>query len=95
MATFTELTGSANPFGGVNVGFRSAPTFADIDKDGDLDAFVGTDLGTIRYYQNNGGTFTELSGTANPLNGVGGITNSRPTFADIDKDGDLDAFVGS
>ncbi|MBD0311443.1 MAG: VCBS repeat-containing protein, partial [Microcoleus sp. T3-bin5] len=95
MATFTELTGSANPFNGVDVGFRSVPTFADIDKDGDLDAFVGTDLGTIRYYQNNGGTFTELSGTANPLNGVVGITNSRPTFADIDKDGDLDAFVGT
>ena len=34
MATFTELTGSANPFGGVDVGYRSTPTFADIDKDG-------------------------------------------------------------
>ncbi|MEG4217753.1 FG-GAP-like repeat-containing protein [Microcoleus sp. Pol14C6] len=97
MATFTELPG--NPFSSVDVGFRAAPTFADIDadidKDEDLDAFVGSESGTIRYYQNNGGTFTELSGTANPLNGVVGITNSRPTFADIDKDGDLDAFVGT
>jgi Ca2+-binding RTX toxin-like protein len=95
MATFTELTGSANRFSGVDVGYRSAPTFADIDSDGDLDAFVGTNTGPIRYYQNNGGTFTELTGTANPLNGVVGMTNSDPTFADIDSDGDLDAFVGS
>ncbi|MEG4633611.1 FG-GAP-like repeat-containing protein [Microcoleus sp. AR_TQ3_B6] len=95
MATFTEISGSANPFNSINVVFRAAPTFADIDKDGDLDAFVGTNLGTIRYYQNNGGTFTELSGTANPLNSVVGITNSCPTFADIDSDGDLDAFVGT
>jgi large repetitive protein len=70
MATFTELIGSANPFGSVDVGYRSAPTFADIDSDGDLDAFVGTNTGIIRYYQNNGGTFAELIGTANPLNGV-------------------------
>jgi hypothetical protein len=97
MATFTEISGSANPFSSINVTFRASPTFADIDNDGDLDAFVGTNTGsgTIRYYQNNGGTFTELTGTANPLSGVSVGSNSRPTFADIDKDGDLDAFVGS
>ena len=39
-AQFTLSTQSA-PFGLSDVGFDSAPTFADIDGDGDLDAFVG------------------------------------------------------
>ncbi len=38
---FTERTGAANPFNGVDVGYYSAPSFADLDGDGDLDAVVG------------------------------------------------------
>src|SRR6476661_8671554 len=93
--TFTQLSGTANPLNGVAVEYLSSPTFADIDSDGDLDAFVGSGYGIIRYYQNNGGTFTQISGTANPLNSVDVGYDSSPTFADIDSDGDLDAFVGA
>src|SRR6476661_1387047 len=93
--TFTQLSGTANPLNGVAVEYLSSPTFADIDSDGDLDAFVGSGYGIIRYYQNNGGTFTQISGTANPLNSVDVGYDSSPTFADIDSDGDLDAFIGS
>ncbi|WP_044169973.1 FG-GAP-like repeat-containing protein, partial [Kamptonema formosum] len=93
--TFTEVTGSDNPFDGVSVGSYSAPTFADIDGDGDLDAFVGQDKGTVSFYRNDGGTFTEVTGSDNPLNGVSVGSYSTPTFADIDGDGDLDAFVGA
>ncbi|NEQ73972.1 MAG: tandem-95 repeat protein, partial [Okeania sp. SIO2C9] len=94
MATFVEQTGTANPFDGVDVGFFSAPTFADIDGDGDLDAFIGEIDGIIKYFENDGsGNFTEVTGIDNPLDGVNGIESS-PTFADIDDDGDLDAFIG-
>ncbi|MEJ6479859.1 hypothetical protein N0Y54_00390, partial [Nostoc punctiforme UO1] len=34
------------------------------------------------------------TGTANPFNGFDVGSNSSPTFADIDGDGDLDAIVG-
>ncbi len=91
---FTATTGTDNPLNGVNVGSFSSPTFADVDGDGDLDAFIGEDSGNINYFENDGGTFTEITGAANPFNGVAVGSNSSPTFADVDGDGDLDAFIG-
>ena len=102
-ATFFVQTGPNNPLDGEDVGFFSAPTFVDIDGDGDLDAFIGEILGTLKYYQNNGSknipNFVEQTGSSNPLNNVkgggnGGFFFSTPSFADIDGDGDLDAFIG-
>ena len=55
---FTARTGAANPFNGVDVGTVSAPSFADLDGDGDLDAVVGEQDGTLRYFQNTGAGFT-------------------------------------
>ncbi|MBE9059359.1 VCBS repeat-containing protein, partial [Sphaerospermopsis sp. LEGE 08334] len=100
---YTEQTGTANPFDGIDVGYFSTPTFADIDGDGDLDAVVGEGFGTLKYYKNTGTAtnpiYTEQTGTANPFDGifVGSSSSSSPIFADIadiDGDGDLDAVVG-
>ena len=97
---FTEQTGNPNnPFDGVDVGSRSIPTFVDIDNDGDMDAFIGENNGTIKYYKNTGTNsvpvFTEQTGNpANPFNGVDVGMHSTPTFVDIDNDGDMDAFSG-
>ena len=44
-AQFTEQTGVNNPFNGVDVGKYSTPAFADIDNDGDFDAFIGEKYG--------------------------------------------------
>ena len=92
--TFTEVTGSDNPFDGVSVGSYSTPTFADIDSDGDLDAFIGESDGNINFYRNDSGTFTSVTGTGNPFNGTDVGSYHTPTLADIDGDGDLDAFIG-
>ena len=71
---FTERTGAANPFNGVDVGIGSAPTFADLDGDGDLDALVGEYDGILNYFENTGTAsapvFTERTGAANPFNGI-------------------------
>jgi len=95
---FTEVTGSGNPFNGVDVGLRSAPSFADLDGDGDLDAFIGESDGVINYYRNDGTVinpaFTLVTGSGNPFNGVDVGLRSTPSFADLDGDGDLDAFIG-
>jgi Ca2+-binding RTX toxin-like protein len=86
---FVELAGSANPFNGIDVGSSSAPSFIDLDSDGDLDLVVGE--GTLRVYLRDGnGRYTELTGSANPLNGISGT----PSFTDLDGDTDFDLVVG-
>lgn len=51
-AVFTERTGSANPFDGIDVGSFASPTLADVDGDRDLDVVVGGDGGTLAYFEN-------------------------------------------
>ena len=96
---FQQQTGSNNPFNGVDVGIDARPSFIDVDNDGDFDCFVGEYDGIINYYRNDGDAsgplFTFVAGVDNPLNGVDVGTESAPTFADIDNDGDLDSFIGS
>ena len=71
---FIERSDSLNPLNGVDVGWYSTPSFADLDGDGDLDAFIGEGDGTIKYFQNTGSAtspaFTQLNGSFNPLDGV-------------------------
>ena len=103
---YYENTGSAsspsfatpitNPFGLADVGSRSRPTFADVDGDGDLDAFVGENSGNFFYFENTGSASSPNFAT--PVTNPFGLTDvgyiSSPTFADIDNDGDLDLFSG-
>lgn len=96
--SFTEITGADNPFNNEDVGTHSAPTFVDIDADGDLDAFVGEYYGSVKYYENIGNSvspqFTERTADLNPLKDVRVDEVASPTFVDIDADGDFDAFIG-
>ena len=54
--TYEDRTGAASPFDGIDVGDRSAPVFADVDGDADIDLVVGGDddygNGALYYYEN-------------------------------------------
>jgi len=97
-SAFTRRIAGDNPLNGFDAGNLSAPTFIDIDADGDFDAFSGEKNGRIYFYQNTGTAqaplFVEQTGPANPLEGVNVNSFSAPSFVDIDADGDFDAFIG-
>src|SRR5688572_21102937 len=85
----------SDPFGLTDIGSFASPAFADIDGDGDLDAFVGAKDGDTRFFRNSGSAAAPafVSEASNfGLTDVGSY--ATPVFADIDGDGDLDAFVG-
>ncbi len=79
----------------VKIDYNSAPTFADIDLDGDMDAFVGTYDQDILYLQNDEGVFSLVTGDSDPFNGIDAGANEAIDFADFDGDGDLDALIGN
>ena len=88
---------TTNPFGLVDMGTFANPDFADIDGDGDLDAIISNELGNIRV-QLNTGSLTAPAFAARVTNPYGFVIS--PSFAaislvDIDRDGDLDAFIGN
>jgi len=80
-------------------GYYANPTFADVDKDGDLDLYVATTnsgYGAIEVYKNNGGVFThdaDFVVDGAPL--VIGYAYTSCAFADMDKDGNMDLYVAS
>lgn len=85
-------TAATNPFSLTDVGTNSRPFIIDLDGDGLLDVIAGEGGGDINFFKNGGTLETPSFETAvqNPygLNGSGG--NSSVSFADLDKDGDLD-----
>ncbi|WP_369177469.1 beta strand repeat-containing protein [Candidatus Thiodubiliella endoseptemdiera] len=95
---YEAKTGGNNPFNGIDVGYSSSPTLADIDGDGDLDLVVGESNGTLKYYQNTGTTsnpaYTAKTGGSNPFNGIDAGDSPSPTLVDIDGDGDLYLMMG-
>ncbi len=84
---------ATNPFSAIDVGYRSSPSFVDIDADGDMDLVVGNKYGDVATYLNNAGVFTAAS--TNPFDGIDIGEYSAPSFADIDTDGDMDLILGS
>ena len=98
---FTPRLDADNPFDGVDVDSYAAPTFADVDDDGLIDAVVGDSDGYLNYFHNTGTAeapqFTEQTGVDNPFNGMrvtASNGDSTPHFADVNNDGAVDLVVG-
>lgn len=95
---YVAVTGSANPFDGIDVAGFVTPALADLDADGDLDLLAGERFGAFFYFENSGTPqdpiFVPRTGSENPLDGAMVDEYSWPAFADLDDDGDFDLVSG-
>lgn len=74
-----QLLGSSN---------SSDIAFGDLDRDGDLDAFIANNTAPNKVWLNNGsGTFVDSG------QNLGSDVSTGVSLGDVDGDGDLDAFV--
>ncbi|MBW2305582.1 MAG: VCBS repeat-containing protein [Deltaproteobacteria bacterium] len=72
-----------------------APALVDIDGDGDLDLFIGSDSGNIFFLRNDGNARTpNWQLVTRHYVSVDLGSYSHPTLGDIDGDGDIDMLVG-
>lgn len=102
---FYENTGSVSSFSfvlrsnfyaGIDAGDESIPRFADIDRDGDKDLFIGKQDGKISFYRNTGNAQNPaFSLVTTEYAGISVHSGSCPEFFDFDNDSDLDIFAGN
>ncbi|MEO1253774.1 MAG: VCBS repeat-containing protein [Bacteroidota bacterium] len=84
-----------NPFASLSSSFISLELI-DWDKDGDLDLFAGAggSPSTVEYYRNDAGTFVQLTGVANPADGIIVDFSPHVCVADFNGDDELDLVLG-
>ncbi|MDX1447136.1 FG-GAP-like repeat-containing protein, partial [Lishizhenia sp.] len=97
---FTLITEDWNNFANSNFGLRIHPTFGDIDNDGDLDMFIGSELGNIHYFENTGSSTNPNfnSPLLNITDATGIVIDEdayvSPQLFDLNKDQLLDLIIG-
>lgn len=103
--TFTD---KAEEMGVADTGFSTSATFFDMDRDGDMDLYVGNQMPASRYlkkkdnsvnyeytdnlYRNDGATFTKVTEEAGVLNFAAALST---TAGDINNDGLTDLYIAN
>ena len=87
---FTDVTEEA---GIGNTGYGLGVTVGDYDEDGDGDLYLNNFGPNVLYRNNGDGTFDNV--TIESSTGNGHQVGAGANFLDVDKDSDLDLFVGN
>jgi len=80
--------------GNIDIGEFSAPSFTDLDGDSLLDLILGTRFGELAHYEQTSEASSDFSLRTANYQGFDFGLISRPTFADINRDGMEDLLVG-
>jgi len=91
-SVFGELTSTANPFNGIDMGTRAAPFCFNIvggNTDMDFECIVGNGDGKVYTFKNSNGTsiapvYVQTNDADNLFNGVDVGSNAAPTCFDVD-----------
>jgi hypothetical protein len=79
----------------IDVGENAVPAMVDADGDGDVDLFIGSAEGTLRYFRNEGSVSSPVWLDLGDYPGIDVGSYSTPAFADLDRDGDYDLIMGN
>ncbi|GGM95409.1 hypothetical protein GCM10010967_31050 [Dyadobacter beijingensis] len=97
---FQEIEGAASPFNAITIANETQLIYGDFDNDGDIDLHTYANGAAVNdFWSNNGnGTFTKVTGTANPFDNLPDkaafyLKAQDAYVADWDNDGDDDVFV--
>ena len=89
---FSDVTESSG-MDEANRRFSLAASWCDFDDDGDPDLYVANDFGKNNFYRNEGGgRFREVAGELGIVDTGNGMSVS---WADVDRDGRFDLYVGN
>ena len=82
-------------YGGIDVGFSSAPFVVDYDLDGDFDLLIGDQTGRLEYWRNDGNKFNfQPVLVSNQLAGIKRDQLVTPQMIDLNNDGLKDLVIG-
>jgi hypothetical protein len=91
--TYPNFELVSDRYNDIDIGRRSYPAFADIDRDGDQDLIIGSETNGLVFYR-NAGTPHNAVFIADSTFTVDAPVMAAPAFVDIDGDGELDLFSG-
>jgi outer membrane protein assembly factor BamB len=96
---WTPWSLKADQIAGLAVDGYARPVFVDLDGDGDLDLFVGSNSGALFYFENAGNRYAPSWAAGRQLKDdtaeyIDPGTRTSPTLVDIDHDGKHELLIG-